>query len=186
MDAAIRILDGEPVAASQHPLLMTAAEMKFTAGAFSKSSADLVADKAAGLVDETRNQLKACREAASRALADHDHRLDTLERRTRDALRSSIASCSGPLRVSLKEASRLLRLEGIPQDNSPLPAADFDPRLPADHPARAAAVLKTICASREAEAEMHRQHLAAKRAARVKPKSAVDVFRDDLALLGSR
>ncbi len=185
IDSAVAILDGAPAAASQHPLVMTSQEMHFTASAFAKAASGLARDKAAGLIEETRNQLRACRDAAQRALTDHEHRLDAIANKAGDALRASIATYGGPYRISLKEAAALLRLDGIPDDDQPLPAPDYDPRLPGDHPARKAAVLQTICKSREAEAEMARQHHADKAARRARPKAAVDEFRAELAQLGS-
>lgn len=184
IDEAIAILNGENTLGSQHPLLMTVAEMKFTADAFKHSTVDLAKDKATGLTEETRNQLKACREAARRAMDDHDHRLDAIRNKHADALRAAIATYTGPYRVSLKEVGDLLQIPGIPDDSTPLPAPDFDPRLPADHPARTAAVLHVIAKSREAEAELARQYQAAKRAKAAKPRQVIDDVRDELALLG--
>lgn len=186
IDAAVAALNGEAALTSQHPLVMTAKEMHFTADAFKRCTVDLAKDKAVGLVEETRNQLKACREAARRALDDHDHRLDAIRNKCADALRASIATYGGPYRVSLKEAADLLHIPGIPADDTPLPAPNFDPRLPADHPARAAAVLQTICKSREAEAEMMRQHQEAKRAKAAKPKQTIDFVREALSQMGER
>lgn len=183
IDTAISVLDGEPSLTNHHPLVMTAMSMRFTVEAFSQSKG-LAKDKAIGLSEEARSQLQACRSAMRRALDDHAHREDSLQNKAADAIRISIANHDGPLRVSLKEVGQLITLWGAPADDTPLPAADFNPRLPADHPARRAAVLKTICASREAEAEMKRKHHMAKAQAAVKPKTTADLVSEELAQLG--
>lgn len=184
IDTAIAVLDGAHVGANQHPLIATAAEMKFTAAAFSEASSDIVREKAAGLIEETRAQLKGTRDAAQRAIEEHAHRLDAVRRKAADALRVSIATYTGPYRISLKEAGQLLNLDSIPADDTPLPAPSYDPRLPGDHPARAAAVLQTICKTREAQAQLMAEHRAAKVAMSARKRTVTDDVRDGLKLLG--
>lgn len=186
IDAAIAVLSGESILNCSHPLVATAADMRFTADAFKRCTVDLAKDKAHTLADETRQQLKACREAISRALGDHEHRFDSIRNKYADALRASIATYTGPYCVSLKEVGDLLRIDGIPDDETPLPAPNFDPRVPPDHPARKAAVLWMICRSREAEAELMRQHKAAKQAKAERPKQTVDVVREELSQMEER
>lgn len=184
IDQAIAVLDGEAAPASTHALVETAKQMKFAAAAFRAASSQLVRDKAAGLITETRQQLRATREAAARELGQHEHRLDAIRNKCADALRASIANYTGPYRISLKQAADLLGLRGIPDDDTPLPAPSFDPGLPGNHPARKAAVLHRTCQSREAEAELARQHAAAKLKKTSRPKTTADVVADELKQLG--
>jgi hypothetical protein len=183
LDQAIAILDGAPAAASSHPLLSTAKEMKFTASAFGAASSELARDKAAGLIIETRTQLKATRDALLRSLTDHLHREEAIKNKCADAFRASFANYTGPFRVSLKQAGELLNLPGIPDDPTELPAPSYDPALPGDHPSRKAAVLARICSSREAESRMQAQHRATKLKRMTESRNVVA---DELASLGDQ
>jgi hypothetical protein len=184
IDSAIDVLEGHPAPADPHPLIMMAKELEFTCAAFSHAGNQLVRDKAAGLRDEARSQLRATREAAHRAIADHDHRLEAMKHKCADALRVAIAGHAGELRISMKDAADLLNLIGLPRDGGLLPAPDAS--APAGSPARHADLLQQVCRSKQLEAELLEEHRAAQKAKKTRPRTKVDIVADELRELGER
>jgi hypothetical protein len=189
IDTALKALAGEAMPTSAHPLVRTAQEMRHTSQTFARAKSGLARDKANALLDDTRSQLKATRDTVSRALTEQLHRVTVLERKCADALRHTLAVYAGPIGISMKEASEILGLKGIPHaDNTrELPAANASPFLPARHPARLANTLRVICASKVAAAELAEANAEAKRRRLLeKPRETIDDVRDALKLLGDK
>jgi hypothetical protein len=184
IDSAINVLEGHPAPRDMHPLIMMAKELEFTCAAFSHASNQLVRDKAAGLRDEAKAQLKATKEAAHRAIADHDHRLEAMKHKCADALRVSIAGHNGELRINMKDAADLMNISGLPRDGGLLPAPDAS--APAGSPGRHADLLQQVCRSKQLEAELLDEHRAAQKARKTKPRTKLDIVADELRELGER
>jgi hypothetical protein len=161
-----------------------ARELEFTCAAFGHAGNQLVRDKAAGLRDEAKAQLKATREAVCRAVSDHDHRLEAVRNKCADALRVAVAGHTGELRVSMKDAADLMNISGLPRDGGLLLAPDAT--APAGSPGRHADLLRQVCRSKQLEAELLEEHRAAQKAKKTRPRTKVDIVADELRELGER
>lgn len=186
-DDAVRALEGRPVPANSHPLILTCRQMAFAAAAFTHSGSTLARDKSLTLIDDAKLQVRAMRDYAARQLGENEHRLDATRRKLAQAFRTAISMYSGDFGFTLKDAAALLQLPGIPaDDDTMLPAPDFNERLPGDDPARKAAVLQRVCSSAEAADEMIEQHKQAAVAAANKRKTRAERALEELNQLEAR